>query len=148
MQSFSIDGSFFESLKTGKLFFVQKTEMSNALRYRGNWVECCEVEDGTLSDLRTWEIGDLVEAVLPEPKVELKITIRTSDISDVRGDKFGPCAIYSCQRPLSGWYNNESGKYVCARCAAQGNLKPKGLSFEKDHGFKMYTPGGPGRKID
>lgn len=140
----NLSGTLFESLKTGKLVFVHITELDNVIRYRSEWVECREIGNGTLSDLRTWEVSDLVEAVAPI-KINLSVAYDSNLIRQERGALFGLCATYSCQRPLAGWYNNRTGKYVCARCALAGNSTPRAHLFESMHGHKKYTPGGPGR---
>lgn len=147
MNTFSINGVFYESLKKGTIVFVDKTDMDYAKRYKGEWVECREVEQGVMSDLRTWPVNDLVVAVLPQIKVEVRVHYDGSQESERRGDKFGPCAIYSCQRPRAGWYNNATGRYVCARCAAEKNAERLGQEFAQEHGHPKFTPGGPARPV-
>jgi hypothetical protein len=145
METFTIDGTFFESLKKGTILFVDRKDFEQAKRYRSAWVDCREVNDGLMSDLRSWAMDDLVEAVLPRPKLEVRVRYDEDLIQGERGVKFGACAYYNCQRPLAGWYNNATGRYVCARCAAEKNAERLGQEYAQEHGHPKYTPGGPAR---
>lgn len=135
--SININGKLFESLRTGAVVLVEQSELD---KRDTTWVDGRELEGEEFSDLRSFNFSELIEAVLPAPKVQLRLKVDETAFNADRGDRFGPCAVQHCQRQGAGWYNHATGNHVCGRCAHTKNTSAKGLAYVERTGHQLCTP--------